>query len=387
MYPKNLFIVPYKTLYFDEETKQAALKYMDRGVISLDDEPSWRLEKAFADYFGTKEAIAVVNGSWAGWFSLFGLGVSPGDEVLVPAATDYPVANQVVQAGAKPVLVDCELDTQNIDPTKIEKKITSKTKAITVVHMMGHPTDMDPVMEIAKKHNLYVVEDSCHSLGAKYKGKLLPSSDVAYTSFHGKQIWTAGGGGMVYTNNEEIAEKMRLQRYHGTHVRGYKSYKPPYVRPDGIWEDKNTNFSMNYRMAEIDAVVALCQLSKLQSHIDMQRRISNLYTELLKGTPVITPVEKDYAHHTWHRYTIRVPRIRDELDTFLRQEGVETSQNYPAPIHLLRCYAERYGYKKGDFPLAERIKDEQLGLPQPRFRSDSDIQYVANKIKEFFKSR
>jgi perosamine synthetase len=197
---------------------------MDRGVIVKDEEPSYHLEKAFAQYFNVKRAVAVMNGSWAGMLSLFGLGVGPGDEVIVPANTDYPVANQVVFLGAKPVFVDCELDTQNIDPAKIEEKITSRTKVITVVHMMGHPTDMDPVMEIARKHDLFVVEDSCHSLGAKYKGKLLPIGDLAYNSFHGKQLWTAGGGAMVYTNNEEVAEKILLERYHGSPVLGCRSY-------------------------------------------------------------------------------------------------------------------------------------------------------------------
>jgi dTDP-4-amino-4,6-dideoxygalactose transaminase len=386
MYPKSTYYVPYKTLYFEDDTKQAALKYMDKGVCVLDDEPSYLLEKAWAQYFGVKHSVAVMNGSWAGMLSLFGLGIGQGDEVIVQANTDYPISNQIVHLGAKPVFVDCEHDTQNIDPTKIEKKITSKTKVITVVHMMGHPTDMDPIMEMARKHGLFVVEDSCHSTGAKYKGKLLPMGDVSYNSFHGKQLWTAGGGALVYTDNEEVAEKIRLERYHGTHVRGYPSYKDPYVRPDGIWEHKNDTFSMNYRMAEIDAVVALSQLPKLQKYIDMQRQTAKMYTELLRGTPVIPPVEKDYAYHTFCRYVVKVPGgKRDELENFLEQEGVECSRHYPAPIPLLRVYAERYGFKKGDFPVTERFKDEQLALPEPRFRTHTEIEYVAAKIKEFYK--
>jgi len=385
MYPKNSFIIPYKRLLFDEETIQAAVDYMRRGVIVRDDEPLLQLEKHWAYYFGQKEAISVANGSLAGWLSLLGLGIGPGDEVIVPANTDVPVGSQVVHAGAKPVFVDCELDTFNIDPKRIEEKITPKTKAITAVDSMGHPADFDPIREIAKKHDLFVVEDLCHSVGAKYRGKMLPLGDVSYVSFHGKALWTAGYGAMVTTNNEEVAEKIRLERYHGTSVRGYTS-KPVRVRPDGVWENMNENFSLNYRPSEIDAVVALCQLGRLQKYVEMQRKNAHIYTELLKGTPVIPPVEKEYAYHVYCRYVIRAPR-RDELQAYLAQEGVETGQLYPAPIPLLRPFAEKFGYKKGDFPVTERQKNEQLGLPEPRFRDRTDLEYVTSKIREFYEKK
>ncbi|MDA4117062.1 MAG: DegT/DnrJ/EryC1/StrS family aminotransferase [Thaumarchaeota archaeon] len=382
MYPAESYVVPYKRLLFDDETKKAVIEHMERGELLQDDEPAYHFEKAFAYAVGKKEAIAVCNGSWAGWLALYGCGIEEGDEVILPACTDYPVANQVVHSRAKPVFVDVDPETQNMDPTKVEEKITERTKAILPVHMMGHPVDMDPILEIARRHGVFVIEDACHSLGARYKGKNLPLGDVGYYSFHGKSLWTVSGGGMVVTNDPKIAERIRFERHHGVLVKGY-NHRPPHVTEDGIWEDLITSFSMNYRIAEIAAVIGLHQVKKLPQLVESQRETAKQYTERLAGVPIVPPIEKEWAFHTYTRYVINAP-LRNELQSYLKKKGIQTIVSYPAPIPLLGIYAKRYGHKSGDFPVTENIKKIQLSLPEPRCLSSWQVEYVTAMIREFY---
>jgi len=364
--PHHPYRVPYKRNAYTREMVDAVVQCMKEGPpvhYYPKCEECVSFEREFAEFCGRKYAISNTSGSASLHMALLACGIAWGDEVVLTPHVAYAVANTVLSLGAKPVFVDIDGQTLTMDPSKIEEKITSRTKAIIPVHTYGHPTDMDPITEIARTYELFVIEDGTHAIGSRYKGRRVPlggERNIGIFSFNWKQLWLPSGGGMIVTDGEEIAKKAMLYRDSHGPVVGY-----------------------NYLMHDIAAAVGRIQLWHLDHYVEMQRRSAEILNELLKETPVVTPVEKEWAYHAYARYAILAPR-RDELKEFLGQQGVECKALYPTPTHLLKLYREHCDYEEGDFPVVEKEKKEELSLPEPRFRSRGELEYIAKKIVEFY---
>jgi dTDP-4-amino-4,6-dideoxygalactose transaminase len=329
-----------------------------------------KLEADVAKYSNVNHGIGVANGSDAIHIALSALGVGPGDEVIVPSFTFFATAGAVARTGATPVFVDCDPKTFNIDPSKIEEAVTDKTKAIVPVHLYGQMADMDAIVEVAKNHNLGIVEDAAQAIGSKYKGKSVGELGTAatYSFFPTKNLGAYGDGGMVVTNDDELAEKMRVIRVHGS--------KPKYY---------HHVLGYNSRLDELQAAILNVKFPHLDEWSNLRREKAENYTKLLNeqlGDKVVTPFIADYSHHIFHQYTIRVER-RDELQKFLQEQGVSTMIYYPKPLHLQPVFAE-LGYKEGDLPETEKAAAEAISLPMfPELKVEQQ-QYVVEKIAEFF---
>ena len=323
-------------------------------------------ENTFAEYCNSKYCIGVGNGLDSLFLALKAIGIGKGDEVIVPSNTYIATALAVTYVGAIPVLVEPDIRTFNINPNMIEAAITSKTKAIMPVHLYGQPCDMDPILEIAKKHNLYVVEDCAQAHGAIYKGKKVGSfGDVAGFSFYpGKNLGALGDAGAVVTNNKELAKKVRALGNYGS------DYKYHHIMQGN-----------NSRLDEIQAAFLAVKLPHLERMNVERRRIAQRYLEEINNPEVVLPFIPDYAVPVWHIFGIRCQR-RENLEKFLNDSGISTNKHYPIPIHLQDCYKE-LGFKKGDFPIAEEISATELSLPMYYGMTDEEIQYVIDKVNEF----
>ena len=323
-------------------------------------------EKAFAGYCDSKYCVGVGNGLDALFLSLKALGIKEGDEVIVPSNTYIATALAVTYVGATPVFVEPDIRTFNIDPSRIEEAITDKTKAIMPVHLYGQPCDMDPIMEIAKKYGLFVVEDCAQAHGASYKGKVIGSfGDVAGFSFYpGKNLGALGDAGATVTNNKELADKVRALGNYGSDYKYHHIYK-----------------GNNSRLDELQAAFLAAKLPHLDKMNDERRKIAQKYLEGIKNEEVVLPHVPDYANPVWHIFAIRCKR-RDELEKFLNDAGIGTNKHYPIPMHLQECYKD-LGFKEGDFPIAEEISATELSLPMYYGMTDEEIQYVIDKVNEF----
>ncbi|MCC3356915.1 DegT/DnrJ/EryC1/StrS family aminotransferase [Bacillus sp. REN16] len=329
-----------------------------------------KLEHDVAAFSHVTHGVGVANGSDALHISLQACGVGPGDEVITTTFTFFATAGAIARAGARPVFVDIDPITFNIDPKEIEKVITNKTKAIIPVHLYGQAADMDPVLEIAKKHNLYVVDDAAQAIGAEYKGRKVGElgDTTCFSFFPTKNLGAYGDGGMIVTNDEDLAEKMSIIRVHGS--------KPKYY---------HHVLGYNSRLDELQAAVLNIKFPHLSEWSELRREKAATYTNLLNeklSDHVITPKEEKDRYHVFHQYTIRVEK-RDELQQFLKENGVASMVYYPVPLHLQPVFAE-LGYKEGDFPLAEKAAKEALSLPMfPELKKEQQ-EYIINVIEKFF---
>jgi dTDP-4-amino-4,6-dideoxygalactose transaminase len=330
-----------------------------------------KLEADVAKYSNTKFAVGVGNGSDAIHISLQACGVKEGDEVITTPFTFFATGGAIARAGAKPVFVDIDPITFNIDPSKIEAAITPNTKAIIPVHLYGQMADMDPIVEIAKKHNLAVVEDAAQAIGSKYKGKAVGElgTTATYSFFPTKNLGAYGDGGMIVTNDQDIAEKMGVIRVHGS--------KPKYY---------HHVLGYNSRLDELQAAVLNVKFPHLDEWSKLRREKAETYTQLLKemiGDRIVTPVEAEDRYHVFHQYTIRVEN-RDEVQKFLSERGVSTMVYYPLPLHVQPVFKD-LGYKEGDFPVAEKAAREALSLPMfPELKIEQQT-YVVEQLKAYFK--
>lgn len=334
-------------------------------------------EEIIADYLGIKFAIAVSSGTAALHLSLLVLEIGPGDEVIVPDFTFPATGNVVALIGAKPVLVDIDLSTYNIDPQKIEEKISSKTKAIIPVHLFGQPADMDSILEIARRHNLHVIEDAACALGAIYKGKKCGTiGDVGCFSFHPRKIITTGEGGMVVTNNKKIAERIRSLRNHGITKRK-NGYSFEYA-------------GFNYRMTDFQGAIGVAQMKKLDEIIEKRREIANLYTYFLKNIKKSQvsqiPVEVEGNKHIYQSYVILLGEDieRDKIIMKLRKKGIETTIGTYA-LHCQPFYKKEYGYKEGTIRNSYETFKHSLALPLHQKMKKENIKKVAIALKEVIK--
>ncbi|MFV2049826.1 DegT/DnrJ/EryC1/StrS family aminotransferase [Metabacillus sp. YM-086] len=329
-----------------------------------------KLEQDVATYSNVPYGIGVANGSDALHIALQASGITAGDEVITTPFTFFATAGAIARCNATPVFVDIDPVTFNIDPSKIEEKITEKTKAIIPVHLYGQLADMNLIMEIAKKHNLYVIEDAAQAIGATYKGNTVGQlSDAAiYSFFPTKNLGAYGDAGMIVTKHEDLAEKMRVIRVHGS--------KPKYY---------HHVLGYNSRLDEMQAAILNVKFPHLDDWSEKRRKIANRYTELLKaslGEQVVTPVEVEGNYHVFHQYTIRVEK-RDELQKFLGEQGVSTMIYYPQPLHLQPVFKD-LGYKEGDFPITEKAAKEAISLPMFPELTEEQQQYVVECVTKFY---
>jgi dTDP-4-amino-4,6-dideoxygalactose transaminase len=323
-------------------------------------------EKDFAAFCQTQHAVGVGNGTDALWLALLACGVGPGDEVITSPATFMATAEAISYCGAKPVFVDIDEQTYTIDPSLIEAAITPRTKAVIPVHLHGQTADMDPILAIARKHGLFVIEDACQAHGAEYKGRRAGSiGDAGAFSFYpGKNLGAFGEAGAVVTNNEELAKKMATLREHGQSRKYYHSM-----------------IGWNARMDGIQAAVLSIKLRHLAQSNTLRRRHAALYNQLLQGVEeVILPTEAAGNQSVYHIYAVRVSD-RDELMRQLGEAGIGTGIHYPVPVHLQEAYRD-LGYREGDLPIAERVSTELLSLPMFPELTDSQIRTVADCVKQ-----
>jgi dTDP-4-amino-4,6-dideoxygalactose transaminase len=334
--------------------------YLGPNVTALEDE--------FASYCGAKYAIGVGSGTEAIHLALLSCGIRSGDEVITTPNTFFATVEAIVHTGAKPVFVDIDTITYTIDTSLIERKITSKTKAIIPVHMYGQSADMEPIMELSEKYGIKVIEDACQAHGAEYLGKKCGSLGNAgcFSFYFTKNLGGYGEGGMVVTNNPEIAEKVKLYRNHG--------HKTKYEHPV---------IGYNSRPDEIQAAILRVRLKYLDRYNELRRQTAERYNTFLKDTPLILPKESSNKRHVYHLYVVRV-KERDNLQEYLTGAGIGTGIHYKVPIHLQDA-CKPYGYKAGDFPEAERASREILSLPMYPELSDEDGNYIANTVKEFYR--
>lgn len=351
-------------------------------------------EKEFANYIGTKHAISVGNGTDALVIALKALGIGEGDEVITSTFTYFASAECISAVGATPVFVDVEKDTFNIDPDKIEEKITERTKAIIPVHIFGQSADMDKINIIAKKHNLKVIEDACQAVGAKYKGKMIGTlSDVAcFSFFPTKNLSCAGDGGMIVTSDDSIATIATALRTHGSGETGQKAYNllnniteevvTSKSGDDTVYNPlKYYNYLIGYnsRLDAIQAAILRVKLPHLDKWNSRRREIAKIYDEELIDSNVITPIVREENDTVYHQYVLQSDN-REEMLAKLKEKGIATGVYYPVPLHLQKVYTD-LGYKEGDMPVAEYLSHRTFAIPVYPELSEEQIQYIVDSIK------
>ena len=327
-----------------------------------------QFEKDFAGFVGAQHCAGFNSGTSALHVAMLLLGVGPGDEVVTTPFTFVATSWAISYVGAKPVDVDIDDATMNLDPKLLERAITKKTKCVMPVHLYGHPFDLDPILAICRNHKLPLVEDAAQAHAAKYKGKTVGTfGEISCFSFYpGKNLGACGEGGALVTNNAAFDKRARALREHGSTVRYH-----------------HDEVGYNYRMEGIQGAVLGVKLKHLRKWTDERRRVAHRYNELLADTPLKLPREAAGCESARHVYVIRHPR-REELKKHLEASGVGCALHYPLPLHLQKCYAS-LGYKAGDFPVSEKAARECLSLPIYPEMTDAQIQRVVAVIKDFFK--
>ncbi len=323
-------------------------------------------EKAFAKYCNVDYCIGVGNGLDALMLILKAMNIGDGDEVIVPSNTYIATALAVTYVGAKPVFVEPDIRTFNINPALIEAAITEKTKVIMPVHLYGQACDMDPIMAIAKQYGLKVVEDCAQAHGATYKGKKIGSfGDAAGFSFYpGKNLGALGDAGTVVTDDQELAKRIRTLGNYGSDYKYHHIYK-----------------GNNSRLDELQAAFLSAKLPSLDKFNEERRRIANRYLNEIKNPKVALPMVLNDMASVWHIFGIRCDE-RNRLESYLNDNGIGTNKHYPIPMHLQECYRD-LGYVEGDFPIAEEISKTELSIPMYYGMKDEEIEYVIEKINEF----
>ncbi|MHB8731933.1 MAG: DegT/DnrJ/EryC1/StrS family aminotransferase [bacterium] len=378
--------VRYKPVMTDEMV-DAATRVLRSGKyirsFPLEESEGKRFEDEFCAYIGAPHAVNVSSGTAAMHVALLAIGVGPGDEVITVPNTFSSVADVIILCGARPVLVDVEPDTYNMNVGQVEAAITPRTKAIMPVHMNGHPVDMDPLMAIARKHRLKVMEDVCHAAGAKYKGRYLGTfGDAGCFSFvQNKCISVGGEGGMMVTSDPRVWETAMMLSNHGRGHRWFEGHKAYHIyRAQQI-----EMVGFNYRQNELHSAIGRIQLKYLDGWNARRRENAALYGTLLSRFrhDLTLPAAKPYAEHAMMRFVAQTPR-RDELRAHLESRGVHVMVEYGTPIHLDHAYQLYCGAPEGTFPVTERLAQTILTLPCYQTLDANDIGYVAEAIRQFY---
>jgi perosamine synthetase len=362
--------IPVAAPSFGGNEKAYVMDCLESTWISSTGKYIEQFEAAFARFCGTKHAISCCNGTVALHLALMALGVGPGDEVIVPTLTFVSTANAVTYCGARPVFVDSEPRTWNLDPESVEEKITPRTKGIIVVHLFGHPADMNPIVAIAQRRGLFVVEDAAQSHGAEYEGRKVGSiGDVAAFSFYGNKIITTGEGGMVVTHDDALAGKAR--QFKGYGMEPGRHYWYPVI-------------GYNYRMTNLAAAIGVAQLERVEWHLERRREVASWYRDCLQGIDSVAwQITTEWAKHVWWMFTVLLNDAwsarRDDIMARLLERGIET-RPVGYPIHTLPPYLDPS--MKGCFPVAERIAAGGINLPTWAGLTRDDVRYVCDNLLE-----
>jgi perosamine synthetase len=383
--------IPLSKMYVDDQIEKAVLNVLNSGRY-INGQHIKSFEQEFAGLCGTQYAVGVSSGTSAILLSLMALGIGEGDEVIVPSHTFIATASPAKFLGATIVYADIDPEAYTIDPAEVKRKITARTRAVIPVHLYGHPCDMDPINELARAHNIYVIEDACQAHGASYYShqtqqtstnlnespsvsiSLRPSQqtqrtehrvgslgDIAcFSFFPSKNMTVLGDGGMITTNDSQLAHKVGMLRDHG------RTQK--YV---------HDMLGLNCRLSELHAAIGREQLKHLTEWTEKRRAIAARYDALLRDSGVVTPVEREWARHVYYMYVVRVKQ-RDKLASYLKSKSIETGIHYPVPVHRQPCL-------KSDvhLPITERYVDEILSLPMHPQLSDEQVAYVASEVRSF----
>lgn len=352
----------YQYQLYKTEIDKAMQAVLDKANYIMGEEVA-ELEKSLEEFTGAKYAITCSNGTDALLLAMMALDIEPGDEIITTPFTFIATAETIAFLGATPVFVDIDEKTYNIDPSKIEEKITSKTKAIMPVSLYGQPADMDGIQAIADKYNLKVIIDGAQSFGSTYNGKTDSNlGDISTTSFFpAKPLGCFGDGGAVFTNNEVLAHKMKSLRLHGQSKRYHHQY-----------------IGMGGRLDTLQAAVLNVKLKYYKKDLASRQEVASMYTEALNNKDLILPFLDEKATSAWAQYSVRV-KNRDTLQASLKGQGIPTAVHYPMPLHLQKCF-EYLGYKEGDFPLSEQVSNEIISLPMNPYVKDHEIKYISDRL-------
>ena len=375
---RNTFL-PYGRQWIDDDDIEAVVNVLKGDYLTTG--PSVSIfEQALAKYVGAKYAVSFSNGTAALHGACFAAGITEGEEVITTPLTFAASANCILYQGGKPIFADIDEKTYNINPTEIEKKITDKTKAIIPVHFTGQPVPLDELSEIAKKHNLIIIEDAAHALGATYKQKKIGSiSDMTMFSFHPVKHITSGEGGIITTNNKEYYDKLLQFRSHGI-----TRDKSKMNENHGPWYYEMQFLGYNYRMTDIQAALGASQLKKIDKFLDLRRKYVAMYNEAFKKISEISiPHQDENGLSSWHLYIIRLQLEkltvnRKEVYEALLHENIGVNVHY-IPVHLLPYYQE-LGYQRGDCPNAEKLYEEIITLPLFPAMTENDVLDVIKAV-------
>jgi len=367
--------VQYKSIKNEIDT--AIQKVLDNTAFILGPSVA-EFEKEFAKIHNVKYCLGTSSGTDGNHLALWSLDIGHGDEVIIPANTFIATAWGATLCGATPVFVDCHTESYNIDPGKVERAITKRTKAIVAVHLYGQSADMDSLKKITEEYKIHLVEDAAQAHLAEYKGKKVGSlSEVTSFSFYpGKNLGAYGEAGAVVTNDENIFQKIKKLREHGQSKKYY-----------------HETFGHNYRMEGIQGAVLEVKLKYIDKWTNQRRRVADRYRELLNNLEqIILPVEMQDHKHVYHLYVIKVnvgdrrknQEVRNNLQAYLQEQKISTGLHYPVPLHMQECF-KHLGHKQGDFPETEMLAESGLSLPMYPELSDDQIEYVVSKIKYFLR--
>lgn len=373
-------IIPYGRQWVDASDIREVIKVLKSDWLTQGPKIK-EFEDALCKYTSAKYAVAVSSGTAALHISCLAANIKRGDEVITSPITFVASANSILYCGGKPVFADIQKDTANIDPEEIKKKINPNTKAIIPVHFAGHPCDLEEIKEIAEKHNLLIIEDAAHALGAEYKKLKIGSckySDMTIFSFHPVKHITTGEGGAVLTNQKDLYQRLLLFRNHGI-----AKEKEKMTKFDGPWYYEMHELGFNYRMTDFQCALGISQLRKLEKFLKRRREIVDIYNkELSKVNGIILPIEKPNIKSSWHIYYIRLkdPKRRKNLFEKLLKYNIGVQIHY-IPIHFQTYYKENFGYKVGDYPKAEDYYQSTITLPLYPKMMNSEIQYIINILE------
>lgn len=375
-------LLPFHKPEITDDDVQSVVETLRSGWLTTGPKVK-RFEEDFAKYLGCTHAVAVNSGTAALHLALDAIGIKEGDEVIVPTLTFAATAEVVIYFKANPVLVDCRPDTLNLDPDQIEKVITPRTKAIIPVHLAGQPCQMDRILELARQHNLKVIEDAAHALPASYDGKNVGAmGDITCFSFYATKTITTGEGGMATTENADWARRMRMMSLHGISLDAWDRYTDK-----GSWYYEIIHPGYKYNLTDIAAALGIEQLKRCNRFWEARRRIAGHYHEAFADLPEIqVPACASNIQHAWHLYVIQLDaeRLRINRQDFikaLKKENIGTSVHF-IPLHLHPFYRDSFGYQPGDFPQASAVFQRIVSLPIYPAMTEADVRDVIVAVRK-----